>query len=112
MQRRESTEVRGGRAGYGGEGREEGGYAGKGGEVADGMDLRVGERGEGEGYGGLHACSQFILSASPSKGEAEAWTPLSVVSGAAFSPNFSQSAASIPRREEEGALAGSVGPRT
>ena len=51
-------------------------------------------------------------SARPSKGDADACTPLSVVLGMPGRPSASQLAYIIPRSEADGALAGSVGPRT
>ena len=56
--------------------------------------------------------SQFMRSAMPSKGEADACTPLSPVLGGALRPSFSQSALIKPRIESAGACAGSVGPST
>ena len=56
--------------------------------------------------------SQLFLSANASKGEAEAWTPLSPVLGLEVKPSSSHLARIIPRRESTGASAGLVGPRT
>mmetsp|Transcript_11129 Transcript_11129/g.39342 ORF Transcript_11129/g.39342 Transcript_11129/m.39342 type:complete len:349 (+) Transcript_11129:67-1113(+) len=56
------------------------------------------------------APSQFARSANASNGDADAWTPLSPTSQAAFSPRAFQSLAMMPRSASAGASAGSVGP--
>mmetsp|Transcript_33660 Transcript_33660/g.81457 ORF Transcript_33660/g.81457 Transcript_33660/m.81457 type:complete len:248 (+) Transcript_33660:625-1368(+) len=56
--------------------------------------------------------SQFMRSASPSKGEAEAWIALLPVSGLALNPSSSHFANTAPRNESAGASDGSVGPQT
>ena len=58
----------------------------------------------------IFSFNQFDLSASPSKGDAEAWTPLSPTSGLASRPRASQSEKIFPLKESAGASAGSVGP--
>ena len=60
----------------------------------------------------MEAPSQFIRSAIPSNGDADACTPLSPTFGAAARPSASHSARIAPRIDAGGACAGSVGPRT
>jgi len=55
---------------------------------------------------------QFNRSASPSNGDADAWTQLSPVLGSDARPYALHSRNSMLRREPSGALAGSVGPST
>ena len=54
--------------------------------------------------------SQFWRSQSPSKGDADACTPLSPVFGADASPKPSQPEKRAPRSDSGGAMDGSVGP--
>merc|ERR1712176_392574 len=60
----------------------------------------------------IDVSSQLVRSASPSNGDAEAWTPLSEPSGDAFKPSSCHASKMVRRMEPSGALEGSVGPRT